>query len=446
MKCLADRIKASAFSFKYNLMKRGSIIAYKNLLANQLKSPEEVDSLNWSNARYLLIHAMESSDFYKTAYRESGFNAHDIQSPADFEKLPILTKSDLRMCQKSILCKGVDPKECNLVTTGGSTGEPVAVYHPKSVPRSASLWRMMHWWDVGLGSDIATIYREVAISRKRQTLDQLIWWPRKRILLDAANLTDQSIKQWLSECNKYQPAILHGYVGAVDYVAGRVLEWGIQAWSPKAVWVTSAPLSITQRQRIEQAFSTKVYDQYGSCEVFYLACETPFAEGLAVFHDQRRIEVVDDQGKNVPHGVEGRILVTDFENLAFPLIRYEIGDRGSFLKNQDKWALPFPRLSPVKGRVSDLLSFPNGQTVSGEFWTTLFDDFPSSIDQFQVLQEKDMSIILRYVRAERENSEASVEIVVDRIKRILKGSVPIKSEAVDEILSDRGKTRFILKK
>lgn len=443
---LFNTAKTSAFKIKYDFMKRGSMNAYNTLLANEQLSTEEIEALNWKKTKDLISHSMRNSAFYQKLYSNIGFQIGDIKNTKAFEGLPILTKKDLRGSASSILCKGVRLRDCNLVSTGGSTGEPVTVYHPKSVPRSASLWRMMHWWNVGLGSDMATIYREPKASLKRKMLDRTIWWPRKRILLDATTLTDESIKQWIRECDRNQPAILHGYVGAVDYVAGKILEWGMTPWSPKAVWVTSAPLSSTQRQRIERAFSAKVYDQYGSCEIFYLASETPFADGLAVFHDLRKIEIVDDEGKNVPNGVEGKILVTDLENTAFPLIRYEIGDRGSYLKKQEKWALPFPRLSPVKGRVSDFLTFPNGQSVSGEFWTTLFDDFPEAVQQFQVIQEKDQSILVKYVKSTLPNSESLVEIVIQRITTILNGAVTVKSQAVDQIPSDSGKTRYIIKK
>jgi len=438
-------IKASIYRGKYELLKPGTIRAYETLLKNQNLSVDELESLHWQMVNRVVLNAFQKCPFYRQFYAGCDFLGKKVLDKEYFEQLPPLTRNHIRESGENILCHDVKTSQCNLISTGGSTGQPVCVYHPKSTPRAAALWRMLSWWDADGGDDIATIYREPSMGIIRRLVDAGIWYPRKRILLNASLLTDDSINLWIARCNQKRPSILHGYLGAVDHVAQYILKHGLAVWSPKAIWVTSAPLTEVHRNRIEAAFHSKVYDQYGSCEIFYMASETPWATGLSVFHDLRRIEAVDTSNRSVPDGNEGRLLVTDLENLSFPLIRYEIGDMGAYLSDQKHYGLPFPRMAPVKGRISDLLTFPNGQSVSGEFWTTLFDDYPEAVEQFQVVQRIDQSLEIKYLPSSSERTNAVIEIVSGRVRKLINNCVPVKFSAVREIPADRGKTRFVIK-
>lgn len=438
-------IKAAIYTSKYELLKPKTISAYEVLLKNQNLSVEELESLHWQMVNRVVLNAYQKSSFYHKFYADCDFLGRMPLDKEYFEQLPPLTRKHIRESREDILCHDVKPSQCNLISTGGSTGQPLSVYHPKSTPRAAALWRMLSWWDADGGGDVATIYREPSMGIIRKLVDAGIWYPRERIVLNASLLTEDSINLWIARCNRKQPSVLHGYLGAVDHVAQHILKCGLDVWSPKAIWVTSAPLTEIHRKRIEAAFHSKVFDQYGSCEIFYLASETPWATGLSVFHDLRRIEAGDTSCRSVPNGDEGRLLVTDLENLSFPLIRYEIGDLGSYLSDQKHYGLPFPRMAPVKGRISDLLTFPNGQSVSGEFWTTLFDDYPEAVEQFQVVQRLDQSLVIKYIPSSSDRTNAAIEIVSDRVRNLIKKCVPVKFEPVGEIPPDRGKTRFVIK-
>ncbi len=436
-------MKNLIYSSKYNLLKSGSRAALSSLRNNEQLSREEIDVLRWKKLQTVVCHAKESSIYYRERYVNFDLTMDQSVFKDAFPQLPILKRADVRGCGDKIFCGKDALSSYNKITTGGSTGEPVAVLHPRRIPRIAALWRMMDWWGVPIGSDIATIYREPATNFRRRILDQIVRWPQRRILLDASHLSEAGINNWLERCAAIRPPIIHGYVGGVLHVARHILKYRRKSWKPTCVWVTSAPLTSGVKSQIEDAFEAPVFDQYGCCEIFYLAAETPFAPGLAVFDDLRHVEVVDEDNRPVPDGVEGRILVTDLENYDFPLIRYELGDRGRYLPNQINWKLPFRRMAPIKGRQSDNLTFPNGQTVSGEFWTTLFDEFPYAVEKFQIVQKTDNTILLRYVSKTPVPSE--VNIVRDRISKLLMASVNVELERVSEIASDRGKIRYILR-
>lgn len=64
-----------------------------------------------------------------------------------------------------------------------------------------------------------------------------------------------------------------------------------------------------------------------------IAAQCEHMEGAEhhIFDDYNYIEIVDDKGILVPDGEPGRILITSLRKLAFPLIRYDIGDRARII-------------------------------------------------------------------------------------------------------------------
>src|SRR5690606_14470352 len=128
----------------------------------------------------------------------------------------------------------------------------------------------------------------------------------------------------------------------------------LQIPSPKMCWTTSSPLTAVQRKIMERAFGCKVLDQYGCCEVFWLAQECPHQLGLHVNYDFRDITIIDEKNRSInATGEQGKIAITDFHNQVFPIIKYLNGDEGSYKNEMCSCGLPFPLLRPVKGRVTD---------------------------------------------------------------------------------------------
>ena len=240
---------------------------------------------------------------------------------------------------------------------------------------------------------------------------------------------------------------LTGYVGAVEKIAEHILQNNKKVAGIKHIWTTSAPLSAVARNKIETAFNHKVMDQYGSCEIFSIAQQCPQCKGLHVNSDVNHVDIVDSDNKTISDFTVGDVLVTNMESFAFPLIKYRLGDKSNHLPLENKkCSLPFPLINFIAGRVSDTLTTPSGIILTGDYWTTIFDDFIENILAFQVCQKKDNSIIIRVVvNSKMSNNNEILEKVKNTIEQKVHNEVPIIVEVVDKIADDRGKTRYIIK-
>ena len=424
-------LRQFAYSFKWRLHRPTAFARFADVMANLEKSPEELAAEQELVGQKIVRHAMTHVAFYREKYAAVGFEMSDIGSPGWFEKLPIVTKKDLR----ERFADFVDQSQRQFLavsTTGGSTGVPTKTGYDRRIPEEVYSWRLQSCYGVHPWDDHAYVWRDTRRSRWAKFKNAVAWWPTRHLKLDASFLTDDSISSFLHRFNRLRPSLLQGYVGAVSQVAQYALDHHLMMWSPKVVWTTSAPLSEVQRRLIETAFGSPVCNEYGSCECRWLAFQKPGHEGLRVNTEHVHLEFLSDGEE----GGYGRTLVTNLEDTVFPLIRYENGDRG-------RW-LDYPYIDSVKGREVESFVLPSGKIINGEYLTTIFDTTPDLMRAFRVVQHKDLSITVECVPSSDE-TRLGVEKIVSSFAARLGNEVPVDCRFVDTIPHDRGKLRFVVR-
>lgn len=119
-------------------------------------------------------------------------------------------------------------------------------------------WRMLRWWGLSPGLDMASVYRQLHQGWRAQ-FNNLIWWPTKQFNLNASALSADSMSNFITRFNRTNPKLLHGYVGAIDHLASFIDSTESTISAPKAIWVTSSPMSNVERKRIEETFRAPVW-------------------------------------------------------------------------------------------------------------------------------------------------------------------------------------------
>lgn len=403
----------------------------------------------------------DNTVYYRERYSQAGFTRKDLLDPLAFNELPITTKRDLRDRKSEFVVPGNSDAFRLTSSTGGSTGEPLTLFHDQRAPVAAMWWRVYRWWGIHQSDNKAFIQRERR-SNSERARERLEWWPTEQIYLDARTLSRESMDAFLVEWRRNKPRLLNGYVGAVHEFASYLLANGLRVPAPVAIGVTAAPITPPQRNLIESTLGAPVYDQYRSAEIPWIAAQCSERSALHVLSDIRVVELVagtdaarggenaagppgvsDGVTDGVTDGVEGEIVVTDLCNRVFPLIRYAIGDRSSIVPEPCPCGMTLTRIAPIAGRVSDVIRLPNGQSITGGL-TGLFNDYPDAVRQFQIHQLADYSIVLRYALGPAPDAESKVAAAAATLSAIVHSSVPVTLERVDHIAHDRGKARVVL--
>jgi phenylacetate-CoA ligase len=180
------------------------------------------------------------------------------------------------------------------------------------------------------------------------------------------------------------------------YVVYPLLQWkdgarahylaargGLSTSSLKAVVTTAEMLYPDQRALLERTFVCPVINEYGSSECGHMAGECP-AGSLHVAAENLLIEFASGSGP----GSDSELIVTDLNNMAMPLLRYQIGDVGA-----PGGTCPCGRTLPVLhlavGRTEDLVMLPDGRRVDGAVFSAAVDALMEqgvTVRQFRAIQ------------------------------------------------------------
>lgn len=438
-------MKELLFKSKYFLFKPKTFKFFTEIKNSEKKSIQELEIESFEKFKKIFRYAYENSPFYKSKYEKAGITPDSLLSREQIESVPLLTKEEIRNHYKDIITKHANKRYVGISTTGGSSGIPVRTFFDKRVPIEAFGWRYLNRWGLNPWDDGAYIWRMIRKNKILNSFNLILWWPTKKIRLDASYLDNYKLDEFRFKINKYKPRLIQGYIGAVYEFADYLFKNKLCIHSPKCVWVTSAPMGKSQRKIIEEVFNAPVYDEYGSSEIPWLAAQCNRKELLHINFEGRLIEIVDDLNRKLGYDQEGKILITDLMNYYFPLIRYENGDKGSLSSSVCGCGSNLPLLNPVKGRVSDMIRNPYGKVLDGSFLTTMFDDITDCINVFQFYQKSDYRILLKVVPNKNFNSYYKIiENHFDTLKRNYFSDFDIELELMEEIKSDRGKTRFII--
>ena len=215
-------------------------------------------------------------------------------------------------------------------------------------------------------------------------------WLSNITLLNAYRMTPERMQAYLAWLNAKRPKVIVAYAQAIYELAVFAETTGAAVVPQAAILTSASTLHPFMRAKIEKVFGCRVFDRYGCREVGSIACECSEHAGLHVFPWGNYVEIVDDKGQPVPAGQEGNILVTSLTNFAMPLIRYQIGDRGSLApEGSCPCGRPGQILQRISGRRTDDFTTRSGRLVPGIYFVHMVSTTlnASALRKFQVIQE-----------------------------------------------------------
>ncbi len=193
-------------------------------------------------------------------------------------------------------------------------------------------------------------------------------------------------------------------------------------------------------RRLREVFGAPLYPRYGARDGGPIAF-TCRAGRLHYHADALFLEVVDEEGRRLPPGEEGDLLITQYFNDAMPLVRYRIGDRVVLAPPEERCecGLGLPVIDTLSGRVNDIFINPAGRKISPIFFPHLLKDYP--LARYQVRQVGRERLVL-VVEGELPSREQREEIA--RLIRQAAGFPQVEFEAVERIPQGE-KFRFLVR-
>lgn len=428
-----------AFRVRTTLLRPSVGAVFDEFSRTQSMPPGKLARQIEQRSQNIAMFAMENSPFYAELYRGAGVRPDE----AVWQDVPVIDRTMVKENAELLRSTEFSRSNTRHALTGGSTGQPIRVFHDARIPTLPLSWRLYSWWGVKPWDDLARVARW-GFGRKEDLKNVLIWWPSRQFYADASSFDGGEMGRLADWMDKRRPALLEGYVGALVEFAAYLEKNRRSVSHLKAAATTAAPLTEEVRRYLESVFKAPVYDEYRSAEFGWTAGECTAQDGLHVFADSKRIEIVDDDDRVVPDGEVGHLVVTDLNNRVYPLIRYRNGDMGYLKSDPCECGISLPRMGKVQGRTTDVIRLPGGKIVVHRLMA-MFSEHPEAVRLFQIHQRHDYSITIRVVPDTTvRGGEALIEGAVEDLRKRLSYAVPVSVEYVENLPYTGGKIKYVI--
>jgi phenylacetate-CoA ligase len=386
---------------------------------------------------FVLNRAATQVPFYREQWAKRRRNG-DKSSWEILENWEILEKKPLREHAAEFVADDCRREKMYHDHTSGTTGTSLNLW---SNAETVKLWyalfeaRSRRWYDVTRRDRWAILGGQLIVPVANRKPPFWVWNAGlNQLYLSSYHLAPDLIKNYLDAIAKYRVTYILGYSSALYSLAQEVLRQKRKDIQLKVAITNAEPLFDYQRETISEAFNCPVRETYGMAEVAAAASDCEHGR----LHQWLDVGVVetDSTDQSVPQD----FICTGLINADMPLVRYRVGDCGSFSDEKCKCGRSLPLIAKIEGRSDDVLWTTDGRRI-GRLDPVFKNDLP--VKEAQIIQKSLKKIVVRLVPADDFNPQAAKNLS-ERIRERM-GDVEIILETVTEIpRTERGKFRAVI--
>ncbi len=432
------------FPLHERLKRHTTVAVRRGLEQSQWWPAERLQALQVERLRALLTDVGVQVPYYRELFAERGFDPQAVRSLADLQQLPLLTKPLIRANTERL--KHAQAAGLARFNTGGSSGEPLIFFigRERVSHDVAAKWRATRWWGVDIGDPEMVVWGSPielgAQDRVRALRDKLL----RTELLPAFEMSEAKLDGFVAAIRRQRPRMLFGYPSALTHIARHAQQRGqrMDDLGIRVAFVTSERLYDDQRVAIANVFGCKVANGYGGRDAGFIAHECP--EGsMHLTAEDIIVEIVDRDGRVLPSGEAGEVVVTHLATRDFPFVRYATGDVAVLGTQACACGRGLPCLERIEGRTTDFVMAADGTVMHGLALVYVLRDLPG-VRQFKIIQEslqrtRVLAVVDDSVRADFEAHVAS------RFQQRLGAAVEVLVERVAAIAPEKsGKFRYVV--
>jgi phenylacetate-CoA ligase len=408
---------------------------------------EKISALRDARVRQMVKHAAETVPYYQQLFRERQLDPRDIRTASDLDQLPLLDTTQVREDPALFASSARWTKHSLLCQTRGSTDVPVSICHD-----ARSLLE-----NIAFGErerDVLTRfcgkehgYRELYLGMPDWTLDR-VWkfysrwtWlprPRRRVLSVA-----ESVERIVEGINRFQPEVIIGIGSYCELLFKTVAARGLRMHRPRVVLYAGDAMTPAGKEFIECECKIPVLTQYNACECFKIGFSCEERNKIHIHDDLCYLRVVDDDGRTLPLGQSGEVVISNLVNRATVLLNYRLGDVAFISSEPCSCGRNFSSISGLEGRVWDIIHLPNGEWLHPRLIFQAFK-YAQDVLRFQLVQHDAARFELKILTKDRQTYELQIGGIVAQLRAILGESPRIEPRFAEELGQVTGKFRTVV--
>jgi phenylacetate-CoA ligase len=350
---------------KRNAISNGIYFTMASRKAKQmLERRDEWEQMQEERLADLLNYAKKHSRYFWMHIGEKTITPD--MAVAVLKTLPLLTKDIIREQQFNIYSDETGPKWKVWGNTGGSTGEPLKFPRLSNGQWNEPVCQWLTYNYLG-GAKIRDIIVSVAGVRipEGRIKSKIFYadegnFPWGKYNFSTLYMTEENLPYYIEQLNKTKASFIRGYSAGVltlaQYIKSHQSPLEVHL---KGIYLTSEAFSEQSRDFISEVFHCPVIGQYGHTEMSVYAYqhkEDSVYECLPLYG---YTEVLDDKGRHVKEDEVGEIVVTGFNQIGMPFIRYKTGDLATYKGTKNGIVY----IDAIQGRTVDFLYDRDGKKV-----------------------------------------------------------------------------------
>lgn len=370
----------------------------------------------------LLEYAKDHSPYY----RENS----QWKELSDF---PVLTKGDFIEAYDKILTDN-SSEQGNLyrLSTSGSTGTPFTVLCDGDKMNRVNMnfisCMELNGFRMGMkrGEFRAWIKGKNTISKWKSFKNNLI-------MVDISNMGDESLEKICRDIEKKKIQVLVSYSSALVALSQYLKKTGrdISKWKVEMIFSMGEALPDGTYDLLQEIFGFSPVRSYGNNENGFIAIQLGEEKEYTIDLYNFYTEILKmDSDEPAEPGELGRIVVTDYYNKTFPMIRYDTGDTGKIRLYKDEKGRLHGKFVEIYGRRGSLIYNCQGEPLSIHVFMNILLNFEGIVYQAKCIQREKKEYEL-LINADREKLQS--EEVLAAYRKYLGAEAQIKVTYVEEI-------------
>ena len=318
------------------------------------------------------VEAALKTPFYKKRLNDAGIrDARDIQTEADFQKIPYTTKHDLREAFPYGMLAADKADVVRMHASSGTTGVPTVVYLTQAdLDKAAELNARSC---ACTGSTKNDVFQNM-MTYGLFTGGLMLHYGAERLGMMVIPSGSGNTKRQLQLMKDFGTTVVHATPSYLLHMYDVMKEEGFRPedFALKKAYIGAEPHSEDIRKKIETLYGIDAYNSYGLSEMNGpgLAFECVYKNGMHLWEDSYIGEIIDPQTlEPLPDGERGELVLTILERNGMPILRYRTRDLTRFIPEPCPCGRTHRRLERMTGRSDDMLII-NGVNV-----------FPSQIEE-----------------------------------------------------------------
>ena len=362
---------------------------------------ERIREHQLAQLRRVLTLAYDKTEYYRETFRAVGFQPGDFKRLEDLERLPTIDKVTVRENWDRMMTRPVNDPNIDMVTTGGTSGEPMRFYMSSSRHGPEFGHLTACWSRVGYQpGDVFAVLRGRVITKPTNGMyyqyDPLFRYH----YYSTFHMSPADLRAYLAHMNQVQPKFLHAYPSSLFALLEFAVSEGLTLpKSLRAVLFESEALFPHQRALFRNKLGVRTFSCYGHSEKLVMAAQCESSDEYHVAPAYGYCEVLNEGAAAVASGETGELTGTGFINDVMPFIRYRTGDSATRGGNQcSACGRQHMLLKEIQGRWGqEFLVCRDGRTLISMTSLNLHDDTFEGITRFQFQQTEPGKVLLKLV-------------------------------------------------